>query len=191
MKQTIRSFALGLLVAGIIILASFYFTADTRQASQKLSTDEMITSIENEGYHVLSESEYISVSVKSDNSENNSEETENEKNKQDTSTDKNKENQQKKENKNEDDNSDSNNESKDSTENDSDKKETVTYTLTVESGMAPSVISNKLAENNIIDNADKFTQYMENHDYTQMVQLGEFKFTSDMSHYEIAEKLTN
>lgn len=192
MKQTIRSFALGLLVAGVIILATFYFTGDTRQAAQKLSTDEMIASIENEGYHVLSESEYISVSVKPDNSGNN-EGTSNE-NKQDKSAKENKDNNQQnkeKANKEEENNSNSNNESKDSDKDNADKENTVTYTLTVESGMAPSVISNKLAENNIIDDADKFTQYMENHDYTTKVQLGEFKFTSDMSHYEIAEELTN
>ncbi|GAA0602400.1 hypothetical protein GCM10009001_19180 [Virgibacillus siamensis] len=189
MKQTIRSFALGLLVAGVIILATFYFTADKRDASQKLSTDEMIASIEDEGYHVLNESEYISVSVNSDNSENKTKEKE-----QNKSTQKNKDTD--KQNKKNDDNSnndksDSDNKSEDSSKEGSDKKDTVSYTLKIKSGMAPSVISNKLAENDIINNADKFTRYMENHDYTKKVQLGKFKFNSDMSHYEIAEKLTN
>lgn len=192
MKQTIRSFALGLLVAGVIILATFYFTDDTRQASQKLSTDEMIASIENEGYHVLSESEYISVSVNSGNGKNDESTEENKKSEEDKSTENNKDkNQQNNDKKDKNDDDKKDNDSGDSKKKKSDKEKTITYTLKIKSGMAPSIISNKLAKNDIIDNADKFTEYMEDHNYTTKVQLGKFKFTSDMSHHEIAEELTN
>ncbi|WP_077326989.1 hypothetical protein [Virgibacillus siamensis] len=201
MKQTIRSFALGLLVAGIVILATFYFSEDTRQASQKLSTDEMIASIEEEGYHVLDESEYISFSVKSDNSRSEEEKSnEDTKKSSEKSSKENEQNEQKnkdndntsdKENSKNDKNKSSNdNDSKDK-KNDSDKEKPAAYTLKVKSGMPPSVISDKLAKHNIIKDADKFVQYMENYDYISKVQLGTFKFTSDMSNYEIAEELTN
>ncbi|QKY71637.1 hypothetical protein Len3610_07500 [Lentibacillus sp. CBA3610] len=63
--------------------------------------------------------------------------------------------------------------------------------MTVESGVAPSEISQTLEENDIIDDADAFTEYLEDEDYSQLVQLGEFELSSDMDHNEIAETLTN
>lgn len=186
MKQPIRSFALGLLSAGIILLATFYFTGDSRNA-KNLSTDKMIASIEAEGYHVMTESEYISVSVKSDEGEKDKENK-----KDDSTTEQNGKNQQQnKEKASKDNNSESKKDSSKDKKKDSSEKKTVTYTIKIESGMVPSTISDKLAKNNIIKNADEFTQYMEEQGYVKKVQLGKFKLTSDMSHYEIAEELTN
>ncbi|TRM12714.1 endolytic transglycosylase MltG [Lentibacillus cibarius] len=157
MKQPIRFFALGLLTAGIICLVAFYLF-DANQEKPELSTKEMVKKVESEGYHVLTESEYISVSVQSDEADTDSNDNNNEQNSR----------------------------SDDTTENNSE-----TYTLTVESGMTPSNISETLAQNNIIDDADEFTQYMENEGYSKLVQLGEFKLTSAMSRHDIAEVITN
>lgn len=175
MKQPVRSFALGLLSAGIILITTFYFT-DTNSKTKIMSTDDLIEKVEADGYHVLTESEYISVSVQTDQTKqrNENEEGSNSAEKQENEADT-------EENPND-------NQDKNST---SEGKSKVTYTLTVKSGMTPSSISTILVENNIIDNSDDFTQYLEEEGYSTKVQLGEFDLTSEMSHYDIAEQLTN
>lgn len=182
MKQPIRSFALGLLSAGILLLVMFYFTNDPKSKTENMSTDDMIKSVEAEGYHVLTETEYISVSVKSDENKKSTDDSSQTKEDQKDLTSDESQETETEENTNNEDESDSTTEEDNST---------VTYTLTVESGMAPSTISGILAENNIIEKQDKFTQYMEEEGYTTKVQLGDFELTSSMSHYEIAEELTN
>ncbi|SEQ18885.1 YceG-like family protein [Virgibacillus subterraneus] len=184
MKQPIRSFALGLLSAGILLLVMFYFTNDPKSKTENMSTDDLIKSVEAEGYRVLTESEYISVSVKSDEDKNAGENA-------------NSESQPKEEQKNNS-TSDESQETETEETNGEEKNDPITeenskvnYTLTVKSGMAPSTISSTLAENGIIEDRDEFTQYMEEQGYTTRVQLGDFELTSNMSHYEIAEKLTN
>ncbi|SFA70920.1 hypothetical protein SAMN04488072_101157 [Lentibacillus halodurans] len=178
MKQTIRSFAIGLLTAGIILLGVFYFAGDSQSNTEDIATEDMIEALKSDGYHVLTESEYISVSVQSD--DNNTEDADNSDN-EDQGDDVSDE---------QDDGNDSGQEQENSEE-DADKDSPTTYTLTVESGVAPSEISQTLAENDIIDDADAFTQYLEDEDYSQLVQLGEFELTSDMDYNEIAETITN
>ncbi|MBP1950900.1 endolytic transglycosylase MltG [Virgibacillus litoralis] len=183
MKQPIRSFALGLLSAGILLLIMSYFTDNPQNKNVNMSTDEMIKSVEAEGYRVLTESEYISVSVKSEENEN-------------TGENDNSETQPKEEQKNSTSNESQESETEetnDEEKNDpsTDENSKVSYTLTVKSGMAPSTISSTLAENGIIKDRDEFTQYMEEQGYTTKVQLGDFELTSNMSHYEIAEEITN
>ncbi|MFB4166478.1 hypothetical protein [Virgibacillus sp. JSM 102003] len=181
MKQPIRSFALGLLSAGILLLVMFYFTNDPKSKTENMSTDDMIKNVEAKGYHVLTESEYISVSVTSDENKKSTDDSSKTKEDQKGSgSDESQETETGENTKNEKNNSTSEKDNR-----------TVTYTLTVESGMAPSTISGILADNDIIKDQDKFTQYMEEEGYTTKVQLGDFELTSKMSHYEIAEKLTN
>ncbi|OZU90666.1 hypothetical protein CIL03_02160 [Virgibacillus indicus] len=62
--------------------------------------------------------------------------------------------------------------------------------MTIESGMPSSSISDALAENNIIDDAEEFNQYLQDEEYSLKVQLGSFDLSSDMSFYEIAEAIT-
>jgi hypothetical protein len=66
--------------------------------------------------------------------------------------------------------------------------EDVTYT--VESGMTLSEMSSDLEELNIIDDAQSFSEYMEEHEYSRAIQLGEYKLRSGLSFEEIAEILT-
>ncbi|GAA0443294.1 hypothetical protein GCM10008983_20610 [Lentibacillus halophilus] len=164
MKQPIRFFALGLLTAGIIMLAVFYFSND-KPNNPARSTEALIQKIESNGYHVMTESEYISASVRSDENNKNGTNAGN--------------------------NQDDNTNDKDSQENESKSNQTNTYTLTIESGTASSTISNTLQEHNIIENADAFSTYMENEGYSKLVQLGTFELNSDMSHNEIAEAITS
>ncbi|MFC4558819.1 hypothetical protein ACFO3D_11415 [Virgibacillus kekensis] len=173
MKQSIRAFALGLLSAGIILLISFIMSDSGK--TEELTVDQMVKVVEENGYHVMTESEYISVSVEENDDK--------EKEKKDQKEDK----QPATENKKKD---ESANEKVPSNQSQEEEKPT-TYTLTIESGMAPSTISDVLQKNGIIENADEFTKYLEEQDYSTKVQLGEFKLNSEMSHYEIAETLTN
>ncbi|MFD1363050.1 hypothetical protein [Lentibacillus salinarum] len=175
MKQTIRSFAFGLLTAGIIVLGAFYFAGESQTGAEEIPTEDMIEIVESEGYHVLTESEYIAVSVESDN-ENDSGDNKNEENEDASGSGE----------------TDENNDAADNEEDDTnDEDEPTTYTLTIESGVAPSEISQTLEENDIIDDADALTQYLEDEDYSELVQLGEFELSSDMDHHGIAETITN
>lgn len=176
MKQPIRYFSIGLFTASLISLLTFIFY-DQPNTNIDQSIDELITEIENEGYHVLTESEYISFSV---NKENNAESTENDvtdNNSDDVDEEKN----QGKETEKED---------EENQEDDKDNSEDVkTYTLVVEPNMLGPTISNLLYEHDIIDDAEEFNRYLEVEGYAPYIQLGEHKLSSDMSHFEIAETI--
>ncbi|GGK03385.1 hypothetical protein GCM10007063_26970 [Lentibacillus kapialis] len=176
MKQIIRSFAFGLLTSGIVMLGVFYVADGSQSETENIPEEDMIEMVESKGYHVLTESEYISVSVESDeNSDGNNNNGNQQNNSDETDSDK---------------TSDSNSEQKSDSEK-TDEDSSTTYTLTVESGEAPSEISQTLKENGIIDDADAFTEYLEDEGYSELVQLGEFELSSDMDHKKIAETLTN
>src|SRR5699024_1588853 len=70
MKHTVRSFSVGLLTAGLIMLVVFYIADDTVTDQADLSVEEMIVGVESEGYRVITESEYISYSVGNGQEEN-------------------------------------------------------------------------------------------------------------------------
>jgi len=71
MKHLLRSFAAGLFSAGVIMLAAYYFSEESRE---ELTADEMIPIVEEEGYHVLTSDEYISLAVQPKDKEENTEE---------------------------------------------------------------------------------------------------------------------
>src|SRR5690625_3387436 len=64
MKQSIRYFAVGLLTSSVILFFAFSFMGDSAIKVEDGSTEELIDAIEADGYHVLSSSEYISLSTK-------------------------------------------------------------------------------------------------------------------------------
>src|SRR5699024_872677 len=74
MKQPIRYFAIGLFTAAAILLLAFYKFDTSKANLDNLSTDEMIEAIKTDGYHVVTEAEYITLSVndEQDNSKNSS-----------------------------------------------------------------------------------------------------------------------
>lgn len=168
MKQPVRSFALGLLTAGIILFITFYFTDDSKEENETMTIDHMIKSIETEGYHVLTESEYASISTSSEKAtgEDGAETHEKQKN------------------------SAENNDTKEE-DSVSEKDNAVTYTLSVESGMSSIKISDILEANNIVDDAESFDQYLEDEGFSTKLQLGEYELSSKMSRYDIAELISN
>ncbi|MED3737975.1 endolytic transglycosylase MltG [Virgibacillus pantothenticus] len=200
MKQPIRLFGIGLLTAGIIMLGVYFFTNGNIQTADNLSDEELVTLVEDKGYHVLTNSEYIAVSVDEVEDEVEDEATA-AKNEQQPDTkaksaeDKSDNNEDKQENQNadkEDKNKAKQNDDKkqaaDKEKNKEDEKKT--FTVNIKEGMPSSEISDQLEANDIIDDAAKFNAYLEDNDYSQKVQLGKFKVSSDMSLKEIAEAIT-
>lgn len=158
MKQPVRAFSIGLLTAGIILLAIVLYFEEPHEKTKLPSQQEMIASLEKDGLQVLTDKEYISLSV------------------QNKPKDKKKDEEQS---------------TKPETE-DSQEKKVKKYTLEIEPGLASSSsISSILEENGIIDNSDDFNQYLEKNDYSQLVQIGTFELTSDMTFNEVAETITN
>ncbi|GAB3051069.1 hypothetical protein [Virgibacillus ainsalahensis] len=178
MKQPVRSFAIGLFTAGMVMLIGIYFFETRENNADQLSIDEMIPAIETEGYRVLTESEYISLSVNGGNdseASNAMEKTEDTEEEPDENED------------SEDETVKENNSEDEQAEEDS----VTTYMLDIVPGMDSSDISSILDENEIIDDTESFIQYLNEHDYSMYIQIGEFELSDDMSFYEIAEKITN
>lgn len=180
MKQPIRYFSIGLLTASLIILIVVNFFDKPDNHVNEGSVDEMIATLKDKGYHVLSSSEYISLSVPAEPEEDQEEhdvdadETEN--------------------NTTEEDSNEAQIEDEPEVEDadDTEVEETENvheYTLTIEPNMLGPTISQLLNANNIIDDTDKFNRYLETEGYAPYLQLGEYELSSDMSHYEIAEKI--
>lgn len=158
MKQPVRYFAIGLLTAGVILLAMFY-VEESKSKIDDLSAEEMIEALKADGYRIVTEAEYITLSVQDKKEQ-----------KQETGKDGDK---------------------KDTSEDQKDEEEAkATYTINIKSGMLPSEISEVLADNQIVKDAFKFSQYLEKNNYSKYIQLGKHKVNSDMSQKELAEELT-
>lgn len=199
MRQIIRSFSIGLFTAGIIMLA-VYFIGGGTESAEDMELEELIPLVEEKGHRVVTEEEYITLAVQSsdsDKEENNEEEKQEEKDEASDEKDQPKKEEnaddedQTNENKNEeeadrDDEEESEGESEE-TEEESD--EPSDFTIHISSGMASSEISAVLEENNIIDDASEFTDYLEEHDYSIQVKAGAHSVSSDMSFYELAMEL--
>lgn len=201
MKLPIRFFGIGLLTAAIIFAISLYFFNDREVNLEELSLEDISSYLESEGYHVITQEQYITLAVKEreeqqksndevSEKEENTEEKENDKEK-DKASDEN-EKDDAKDSKEED--QDKDKEKEDQKEEDSDKKDekkVYKYTLTVVPNMLGPDVGKLLEENKIIKNAADFAKYLEDNNYSRYIQLGDHKLTSEMTHYEIAEKITS
>lgn len=184
MKLLIRYFSLGLFTAGILMLGILFFSDNNN--AEELSTEEIIPKLKNEGYHVLTNDEYISLSLNSskEEKENDSDSKKNE------DINKEKETTVKKEEMKEDSKENKEKQSKDIDEEKKNESRS-TYTLNIKSGMPTSSISSELEQNGIIKNASDFTKYLEEHDFALKVKAKKVEVHSDMSYYELAHALTN
>src|SRR5699024_7950645 len=180
MKQPMRYFSIGLLTASVILLLSFYFFDNSTTGTDDLPVEEMIEAIKADGYHVVSEKEYIALSV-NDEDDNKAKDNKEDKNKNEE--DKKKEEEyDKKTYKNNNKKKNNNKERKKKKEKDKiqeEESEKKTYTINIKSGMLPSEISEILAENDINKDADKFDQYLEKEEYSPYIQLGKHKLNSE------------
>ncbi len=66
MRSPIRAFSLGLFAAGLIILISSLFFNTSEKRAEEYPVDDMINIMKDEGYRVMSESEYIALSLQKD-----------------------------------------------------------------------------------------------------------------------------
>jgi negative regulator of genetic competence, sporulation and motility len=193
MKQSVRSFAIGLFTAGILLLGGIFFFGTGGEKVEDLAAEDLIDLVEQKGYYVLNKEEYIAASVgdesKTASAETNSKEgiseQESSNKEEDASKDKEDESTENAEAKEE--NSDENDSEKAEKE---EEKEKTSYTLKIKEGMASSDISSVLENNDIIDDAGEFNEYLIDNDYHLKVQIGEYELTTGMSHYEVAEAIT-
>lgn len=189
MRQPVRAFAIGLFTAGIIMLIGIFYYDDSNKSADDLSVDELTSSLKEQGYRVVTEDEYIAVSVNNDKT-----------NKKTNTTEKSGEDQEKdkqglnKDDKDKEKKTSEKEDNKDDTENKDDKQDkkdaVKKYTINIESGVLSSEISEKLAANDIIDDATKFNLYLTDNDYGEKIQLGKFKVNSDMNFKELAEAIS-
>src|SRR5690625_1961753 len=155
MKQFFRFFSLGLFVASLIIFI-FYNSFEEPEANPNdFSKEELVEIIEDDGYRVITEEDYISYTVNEDDTNEDLNINEKELDEE---------------------------ENKDSNDED---------TLEITSGMMPHEVIALLEEEDIIEDADKFSEFMHKNDYSPYIQQGEFELTSDMSDEDIAKEITN
>ena|SRR5690625_517220 len=190
MKQTVRSFSIGLLTAGVIMIIGFYFFGSESAQTKELTVDEMVPLVEAEGYRIVSEEDYISLSVRNEDNSGSDEEEEEETGESTDESETSEENTDEEENNREENDSNENADEEENEEADEEEEEVTTYTLNIQPGMTTSEFSSLLEENDIVDDASEFNQYIEEEDYSLRVQIGEFELTSDMSMYEVAEEIT-
>jgi hypothetical protein len=189
MKHTVRSFSIGLLTSGVILLIAFYFIGDSAHSTEDADPEVMIPVLEDKGYTVLTKEEYISLTIQ--NGEEATKETEDQAAPKDGSEEQTRADSEEEENTIEEpaeqeETAESASANEQETEEISDS-----YTLTIDEGMASSDISSLLAEHNIVENASEFNSYLNEHNYSPYIQIGSFELSSDMSFYQIAERIAN
>lgn len=200
MKQPIRYFSIGLITASIFLFIVLTFIDQPVSDVDDIPAEELIASIKDQGYHVLSSSEYITLTLddeqestdqkKEDKDETQKEEEgKKEKKEEDKEGTQEKDEGKKEKDKEKDKNKDKEKDKEDTTDDKKSDKKVYKYTLKIKENMLGPTISNLLAENKIISDAEEFSRYLETEGYAEFIQLGDFKLTSDMSRYEIAEKI--
>lgn len=182
MKLQIRFFAIGLLTAAILLFAFYFIIDETEATLDNVPVEEMIEKVEENGYRVITEDEFISYSFyleekhQKESKEENSDKKSNDKNSKDK---KDKDKNEKKDN------------DKNKTDDKDEKKDEVKkVSFTVKEGFVSNDIADILVENGIIDDSAKFVKYLEDNNYSPYIQLGTFEVTSDMSYKELAETIT-
>src|SRR5699024_571821 len=73
---------------------------------------------------------------------------------------------------------------------DKDESTKTTYTIDIQPDMLPSDVSNLLEKEKIIKDASSFNKFLEDNDYSKLIQIGTFKVSSDMSEEEVAKIIT-
>ncbi|WP_080874613.1 hypothetical protein [Oceanobacillus timonensis] len=205
MKQHVRAFAIGLLTSGALLLAIYLFGNSSSGNLEDTEPEELISVLEDQGYAVLTQDEYIAYSVDKEDAEeadadeetsdeqdtNNdsadSENTDDDSNDENSDNEGNRNDEDSNENEDNDDNNSEGNEDDESSEEDSD---VIEAEITLEDGAPPSSISNALEDEGIIDDAWDFNEYLEDNDLSGSVIPGTYEIDSDMSFSEIGDVIT-
>ncbi|WP_345239686.1 hypothetical protein [Pontibacillus salipaludis] len=162
MKHTLRAFALGLLTA-TSLLAFAYSQQDLNEAkATEPSKEDAKALLEEKGYVVLTENKWTKLTEEASSAKESS-----------TNTQDNEETEQK------------------ATQDDTSESSKVNaYKLSIQEGMVPEDISQALAENNIIEDAEAFRQYLTENEFSRYIQIGEYTVVDQMSFLEIAKIIT-
>src|SRR5699024_11173996 len=176
MKQSVRFFAIGLFTASVLTLGFYLFSDSSNAANEDMTTDELIAKVEEAGYRVITDEEFISYSlyidekneqakseeVKKDDEKADKKKEDKDKKKKDGKKDKKKE--EKEKNKKNKDKKDSK-KKKDKKKKDKKKKDDVKKAkITIKSGDVLADIAEQLADKKIIKNKQKFIDYLEDND---------------------------
>lgn len=194
MKHIVRSFSVGLIAAGLVTLLVFYTFGDSTSDEVTYSTEEMITLIEEDGYRVVTADEYISYTVTNAQKDKDAANTEEESGEE---TEAKNENQDEETSNEEADAKEETEEVVEEEEVEEVEEETVeeetvtTVSINIPSGMASLDVSRLLENENVVDDAEEFNEYLLQNGYSQRVQLGSHELTTDMSFFEVAEALSN
>lgn len=180
MKQPISFFGIGIITACFVFLIANFFIDDTAETAEELSYDELVAAAQKEGYRVISEDDYISMTV---NKNGNDEKAEDEANDENQDTEE--------ENKDEDAAKEDEEKEKEEKKKEEEKKEEPKkFKLNVKSGMLSPEISQILEDNDIIDDATAFNRFIEDEGYATYIQLGEHEVTDQMTDEELATVIT-
>src|SRR5690625_2956319 len=183
MRQPLRFFAVGLLVASILLYGYYFFFVSSNVEETEMETDELIAQVEDEGYRVISEDEYLSYTFLKQQEEE--EKKDDEKDKKETEKDKSKEEDKDKE---KDDKKEENEKEED--EQEDNNNEVKEHTFTTSDNVVSQDVADELIDNGIIDDRQAFLDYLNDNDYSSYVQIGTFTVSSDMSFKELAEIIT-
>lgn len=160
-KQSIRSFALGmLLTVSILGVYYYYIQEETVTDDISMNIDNAKKLVKEEGYMILSESEYNDLRTKQKELVKESPPTDTSKKTESTEDVKELE------------------------------EESYKYTLKITRGMSISSISKLLEKHKIIENRKKFESFLTKNGYQTDIQVGAFKLNSDMSLKKIAKIIT-
>ncbi|HWJ78740.1 MAG TPA: hypothetical protein VNR61_11760 [Niallia sp.] len=160
-KQSIRSFALGmLLTVSILGVYYYYIQEETVTDDISMNIDNAKKLVKEEGYMILSESEYNDLRTKQKELVKESPPTDTSKKTESTEDVKELE------------------------------EESYKYTLKITRGMSISSISKLLEKHKIIENREKFETFLTKNGYQTDIQVGSFKLNSDMSLKKIAKIIT-
>ncbi|MEI3606823.1 hypothetical protein SPD48_14030 [Pseudogracilibacillus sp. SE30717A] len=191
MKQPIRFFSIGLLSSAIIMLGFNFFDNSSKESIENVPVDELITKVEEDGYRVITDDEFISYSffVEQEKQEQASKEDDNkQKDKAEDKDEKDKDKEKEKQEKADKDKKDTKKAEKEEAEDD--KEKVIKAKFTTKSGVVSQDIADILVEKKIIKDSKKFAKYLEDNDYSPYIQLGTFEVNSDMSFKELAETVT-
>lgn len=175
MKQSIRFFSIGLLTASLLLLGFYYFLNDSA-ASSDIPVEEMIAEIESNGHRVITEKEFIAYTINNE-SEVDSDQESKKDDKKEKSSNKKKSNDKK-------------DSSKDKKKKEDKEDEIIKAKFTTKDGVVTQEVADILVDEKIIDDRQKFVEYLDDNDYSPYLQVGTFEVTSDMSMKELAEVIT-
>ncbi|KGP91966.1 aminodeoxychorismate lyase [Pontibacillus chungwhensis BH030062] len=160
MKHTLRAFALGLLTATSLLAFAYSQQGVNEAKATDPSKAEAKALLEEKGYVVVTENKWTKLNEASSGKETNS-------------------------------NTQKEQAEKEATKNTASEPSNVkAYKLSIQEGMVPEDISQALAENNIIEDAEAFRQYLTENEFSRYIQIGEYTVVNQMSFLEIAKIIT-